>query len=203
MGTGPSLLQPDTQEALRQSFFEHDESSPDVIDLLFNNRAVDELLANEPLANAESAENRGHSSEIAASIAETQTALNAGVRPRGTQSVVEQLMMELSLATATQSSHTRVLERRVLVLQALHAHMSSEYTAFTLELMFPGPPRSWFKPRALPPSLPASRRLPGLTVGWLWGSGRSVCFALPCTDLALTSTRSPHTCGMFRCNVRK
>lgn len=130
MGAAPSLLQPDTQEALRESFFDQDESSPDALDLLFNNRAVDELLANEPLANVASAENRGHSSEIAASIAETQTALDAGVRPRGTLSVVEQLMMELSLATTTQSSHARVLERRVLVLKALHAHMSSEYAAF-------------------------------------------------------------------------
>ena len=79
--------------------------TPDV-SLVFNDRAVDELLANEPLAKNLVQDRSGHALEIAASIAESRTALDAGVRPRGSQSVVEQLMMELSLATATQSSHS-------------------------------------------------------------------------------------------------
>ena len=127
MGATSSALTEETKEALRESFdLEGEGSTPDV-SLVFNDRAVDELLANEPLAKNLVQDRSGHALEIAASIAESRTALDAGVRPRGSQSVVEQLMMELSLATATQSSHSHVLERRVLVLQALHAHITREW----------------------------------------------------------------------------
>ncbi len=125
MGANPSLHE-ETQEALRESFDLEIEGSTPNVSLVFNDRAVNELLANEPLAKELHKDQNWYSSnKVAASIAESRAALDAGVRPRGSQSVVEQLMMELSLATVTQSSHATILERRMLVLQALHAHISS------------------------------------------------------------------------------
>lgn len=89
-------------------------------DCLSYDRLVDKLLSDEPV----SAPDSGLETEISGALTRTNKALDAGVLPGSGGAVVSQLLWELqSICGAGTSLHAKRLERRLAVLEAVHAHL--------------------------------------------------------------------------------
>ena len=113
MGTAPSAPLSDATQQLVDEWWESardadTDGSAHATHRIFNERFVDELLADEPLATpsalsstVEAALSKTERAEIGVAINQGCAAMDAGVRPRDKEAVVEQVRGQSGVATSS------------------------------------------------------------------------------------------------------